>query len=391
MRNLVFVFTLFFHLSLFAQKPLCYIYDRNTLKLDSIVSFEYDKSIVSDRTNYKAVTDIQYLYEAIDTFKTHNESDFTLKYKVAEHFDINKFPLTAAIKTLTIKNEQIKGHCSAIMVSPKHILTAAHCHSTFGNQVGPHLQLLNQDSTFFACPAFDGSLNQNFDCSNISKLYIFNYADIALLELEDPIGYQTGWVGTEFDTEIDLKTSYFYNFSYPGPVRYPITLLDSSIYNGDTLYFKMGNATSTNNKSIVIQDSFGNPGESGSALMRVINDEAYYTNAIMCCGGLIFDKLVPEIFFTIKSIISESINVVNDHKQESISIFPNPTKDIVHIVFDETSYSSIKIFDWNGNLLVTKTISEDSHQLDFNNKPDGVYYLLFESISGLKMKKIIKI
>lgn len=388
MKNLVFIFIFFNHLSLFAQKPLCYIYDRNTLKLDSIVSFEYDESIVSDRTNYKAVTDIQYLYEAIDTFKTHNQSDFTLKYKVAEHFDINKFPLTAAIKTLTVENEQIKGHCSAIMIGPKHILTAAHCHSSFGLN---GLNIFNRDSTFFACPAFDGNLNQNFDCSNISKLYIFNNADIALLELKDPIGYQTGWVGIEFDTEIDLKTSYFYNFSYPGPVSYPTTLLDSSIYNNDTLYFKMGNATFTNYKSIVIENSFGNVGESGSALIRVINDEAYYTNAILCCGRLIFDKLVPEVFFAIKSIISESINANGDYGKESISIFPNPTKDIVNIVFDETSYSTIKIFDWNGNLLETKKISEHSHQLDFNNKPDGVYYLIFESNSGLKMKKVIKI
>ncbi len=81
----------------------------------------------------------------------------------------------------------------------------------------------------------------------------------------------------------------------------------------------------------------------------------------------------------------------------SLSVYPNPAVDHVHINFEQKASETvtIKVFDMTGKMM--ETICEDQHygsgkqQLEWNpaNLPKGVYFILLEQQSAQKITKII--
>tara|TARA_B100002019_G_C21262937_1_gene597759 strand:+ start:251 stop:2554 length:2304 start_codon:yes stop_codon:yes gene_type:complete len=70
----------------------------------------------------------------------------------------------------------------------------------------------------------------------------------------------------------------------------------------------------------------------------------------------------------------------------NISVYPNPTNNILNIDFND--YKSSELFSMDGKSILKSTLK----QIDFSNEVKGIYFLVIEDINGKKSKgiKVIK-
>ncbi|MCB0700237.1 MAG: aryl-sulfate sulfotransferase [Chitinophagales bacterium] len=83
---------------------------------------------------------------------------------------------------------------------------------------------------------------------------------------------------------------------------------------------------------------------------------------------------------------------VNDTKLENhISVYPNPTSDILNIHVDIQADYSIKLYNINGQCLVSKQVENNSEtiQLNISALNSGVYFLSISNGEEVKMEKVI--
>lgn len=99
---------------------------------------------------------------------------------------------------------------------------------------------------------------------------------------------------------------------------------------------------------------------------------------------------------------SEECSITNNVSQDiqglnSIKVYPNPFSNSVHISFaDLSSDYNLKLYDVNGNLVLTKRYQDSSTQIVRIDKlsalPQGLYYLVAEDMESRKAfsKRILK-
>ena len=96
-------------------------------------------------------------------------------------------------------------------------------------------------------------------------------------------------------------------------------------------------------------------------------------------------------------IVSECVNIIGtateDHNfSRSISIFPNPAKDVVELQFESnTNYIQGKIYDINGREVLDFTTKESSVALNIETLAAGLYVTRVETEGKFAIKKFIKI
>jgi len=87
-----------------------------------------------------------------------------------------------------------------------------------------------------------------------------------------------------------------------------------------------------------------------------------------------------------------AVGIKENFAKNNISIFPNPTKNILNFTFPEnveTTYC--KIFNSTGQLLLEKTdFTSDKITLDISELSDGIYFLEIKTINGVARSKVIK-
>ncbi len=92
--------------------------------------------------------------------------------------------------------------------------------------------------------------------------------------------------------------------------------------------------------------------------------------------------------------IPDAINNVFENR--NISIYPNPTNDVVYIKSDEdiNSELTISIFDDSGTLLVNKTFESilaiQGYKIDLSMLNEGIYLLKLNNSENIKIQKVIK-
>ncbi len=75
--------------------------------------------------------------------------------------------------------------------------------------------------------------------------------------------------------------------------------------------------------------------------------------------------------------------------QESVSIYPNPTRDIIHIKANNIDFNTIKIFNLQGQII--KTFNKlDTKSLDVSGLASGMYVVRLASDDGIIIRKIVK-
>lgn len=82
---------------------------------------------------------------------------------------------------------------------------------------------------------------------------------------------------------------------------------------------------------------------------------------------------------------------LNETEQGIISIYPNPTSDILNLYIENTeNYEQIIITDVNGRVLITTQVTSSSFTFDFSDFADGLYLINILSNTESINQKIIK-
>jgi len=372
-------------------KPLdMVVYDLQTGIADTIPPVDFDINVSDDSTPYflgtynEAIAPLSVNRPIEDSYSTGtvfyydgNEStSWDISYSKAnlarESFDLNDYPIRTVSKVKFLHDDGRSSSCSATMVSKSHILTARHCPIDF--ETGE----LRTDN-IRVCPVLDrGAENPNFPCVKVTKIYTFDTGeenlddDYALLELAEPIGEKTGWVGLMFNEEFnDFKEVVYHKFAYP--------IIDPSNGTSSHMYHSYGNSGFKLDFGLFVSNQ-AYKGESGSTLIRVSGKHKYRATGVFSqsfSSTSYYPLLKSWSFFAFKEVIDDHMTSQKiSNGLENIRIYPNPSIDQISVVgIDPQIFGSATIFDQYGRTI--HRINEYPTFGFFNiaTLPSGLYFL----------------
>jgi uncharacterized repeat protein (TIGR01451 family) len=85
----------------------------------------------------------------------------------------------------------------------------------------------------------------------------------------------------------------------------------------------------------------------------------------------------------------QALNNPDFEQDQSISLYPNPTKDKVYIN-GENNLQSIQLYDVQGRLLQTQLVEGNESVVDISTQSNGVYFIKVTSDKGIKVGKVVK-
>lgn len=130
-------------------------------------------------------------------------------------------------------------------------------------------------------------------------------------------------------------------------------------------------------------------GGHGNILLKVKSKSNLTNGSIVKKRADIFFDYNAPIDTGFENTVFQALSNSSFDKDNSISIYPNPTNTIVNVKCDNT-INSIELYDIQGRILITKMVSDYNAVLDISNKSNGIYFLKITSEKGIKVEKLIK-
>ncbi len=90
-------------------------------------------------------------------------------------------------------------------------------------------------------------------------------------------------------------------------------------------------------------------------------------------------------------MLVEEILGTNDLREEAISLYPNPTQNIINIVSPKAEITSIEVFDLRGRKINSlDTNNQDNYQLDMSTLGSAMYFVKINTLDGSIIKRVVK-
>lgn len=309
----------------------------------------------------------------------------------AENFDIEKYPISTAVKLFNTNNGGRGDLCSGVMISEQHVLSSAHC---IFQAYTTNVNIKSVSAEIF----FDASLDiERTYSSKVKKIYFledWNISfgeDMAIYELEENIGSMSGWMSIGYNED----DSYFENM-HMHKLAYPSynTPFNDFPFNGDTLYYSHGNIDFVNDNFLGVRKHLnGVGGESGSPIFEHIEGENCIAYGVLTwLGNYSHSRFNKERYYAFSDILSEneiSTAIHEAFEDVQLNLYPNPATSQINLKFNTRvpNNTMASIYDVNGRLLHQSEIESSSTKINIENLPKGVLYLHLSQKSQIVLTK----
>ena len=146
--------------------------------------------------------------------------------------------------------------------------------------------------------------------------------------------------------------------------------------------FKNNNANSS--KGIAISSNSGVYVLINNIWSKITNEPFDY---------IAFNEATNQLFLgnnnSLKKIETSQLATLNFIKENSIKIYPNPTKDIIFLESKE-NINSLELYDLQGKLLKQQNCNSKKVQISFQELPNAVYLVKAKTDKGFETFKVIK-
>lgn len=383
---------------------VCYDCRRNEIQ---IIPFPTSPEIQEDKFTSWNLSEFDEIAQLAQTKpqNTMSHSGFTEIVPAQTVYNVTDFPLRTVANLFEFEDEVQRKTGTGTMVGSRFMITAAHV-------VYDRQNSCFKDSILVA-PAYDDStINSEFGTGMSKRYYIlqtfYNNTnsfsdDIALIELAEPIGDKTGWIGLAWADDDELyENRVLHQFGYPGKGKAPFT--------GETMYYGYGSLD-------IVEDYFGigyygaaNGGQSGSSLI-LSDNSSWYSVGILhgvtdlgeSNGDITFHAPITQNkFLAFKNIIENATTSTSSPQGEQISTFelkqnyPNPFNSTTVIQFSLgcPEHVTLKIYNINGQRVGTLVNGERSagtyrFQWRANALPGGIYFARLQTGMHSQIIKLV--
>lgn len=294
-----------------------------------------------------------------------------------------QFPHTTAVAVFQIAKGDTNILCSGSMIGTNHVLSAAHCYVSFTSDS------LRFDSLVVAPQFNNGSIHPDFRWARVVSAssplnWSSDFSDITVLEIDKPLGNLTGFLGLKSASDpMELEDQFYYKLSYPS-TYFPVA--DSTVYNGDTLYFSYGIIDSVGPQYMQISNGTGIPGESGSTLFNSQNGwYAYGVTSLLL--EFKHTRIQPWHLFAIAQILeNESPSPVGDSQ---LVVFPNPCNNHVRIR-SLASINRVEVYSLAGRLVIAKEGNGEVVEINLSHLSSGCYIVRTWTSEGVQTARVAK-
>lgn len=366
-------------------------YNFESKNFDTIAGVSFDIKMTSDRTNF----DLGEMYPSsvpmdMPTENLSEGTQFTSPLVAKDQYSMVNYPVSTTIKLFKVSGNDLRDQCTGTMVGPRHVLTSAHC------VLKPYtVEVVVED--LIAVAGYDVSMDTTDHIkAQVSDVYFLDEWNIgegddqALLELDEPIGYYTGWVSFGYNDDDEyFSGKNFHKFSYP-TYRTPYNQYP---FNGDTLYYSYGAIDYVADDFLgVIGHIKGAGGESGSSILYINNEDIYTSYGVLTWVGYYnHSRFNAERFNAFQHIVREAVltNTSELLEDSEVVVYPNPSNDYINIEVNaaDVDINSIGIFDISGRLIQVINTDYDRTRIDVAELPEGLYHLKMISKKGLVATK----
>lgn len=135
-------------------------------------------------------------------------------------------------------------------------------------------------------------------------------------------------------------------------------------------------------------------GTSGKGIINLHSNDVAMTSLLLqpdqklLVGGM-SDDTTGEQTFTIARFIIDTATGIHDKVavDDLLEIYPNPTKSILHLKYNNLHIQSMELVDLSGRVI--KIFQPNSKNLDIFGMAAGVYFLKVKAKEGEMTKKIL--
>jgi len=184
-----------------------------------------------------------------------------------------------------------------------------------------------------------------------------------------------------------LTDGIFYKFSYPVAAFPPA---DPNRYNGDTLYYKYGVVDLNGENLITIPNAIVAGGESGSSIIKIVNEETYTTYGVLAlAGNASHGRINNWRYYAIKSIIADDLTIAGG--EDDITVYPNPTTGRIRLKSTTpTEILELSLYNPAGRQCFFQEVIPPSPELDLTPLAEGTYILRIKTAGKTITKRVVK-
>ena len=167
------------------------------------------------------------------------------------------------------------------------------------------------------------------------------------------------------------------------PANYNLKLLNSA-----------GTQVGISQKSNTSNESISYTATPGTYYAQVYGNSTSTFNATTCYTLKVALGTATKSSNTIPAVYNPQYNTdaLNELSNKYISIYPNPVKGIVNVNMNLTKgLSDIKLYNLNGEILLSKKTIQSNNSLNISGLPNGVYIIVISNSDGiLSRHRIVK-